>query len=90
MSGVEGNIDESVAKEIREDRAAECSVFVEDLVDDVVLGNLALVAGNDGSGVVLNNAREGASAGDSGHPRWELAVPLRISDFKKRDRCHVI
>lgn len=82
MCGIESNIDESVSKDVGKDGAPQGAILIEDFVDDIILGNLALVASNNSGSVVLDDACQGGGACDGGDPRRELAVPLGSGKFE--------
>jgi hypothetical protein len=65
----------TLAKHVLEDRGAQRSVLVENLVHDIPGIDLAFVAGGNGSNVILNDRRERGRVGNARHPGRELRVP---------------
>jgi len=73
--GLEGNINELLAEKPVEDGVTECTVVLEDFVENVPVHDLALILGHDGGDVVLNDLGQGSSIGNVGDPTWQLRVP---------------
>jgi hypothetical protein len=71
----ERDANEVLTEDTRENAVAEASILVEDLIDNVIVEDLALVAGHDGLDVVLNDLGEGVAVVDVLHPLRELRVP---------------
>ena len=73
--GAERNADKVLTEDAAEDTITETTVLGEDLVDDIPLQDLALVVGDDGGDVVLDDLGQGVAVIDLGHPVGQLAVP---------------
>ena len=73
--GAEGDANKVLAKDTAEDAIAERAVLGKDLVDDIPVEDLALVAGDHGGDVVLDNLRQGGAVVDVLHPLRQLGVP---------------
>jgi hypothetical protein len=74
-SSAESNTNEVLTENTAEDTVTEVSILSEDLVDDVPVGNLSFVAGDQCSNVVLNDRRQGVAVADCTDPAWQLGVP---------------
>ncbi len=72
---LERNVDEALAEDIREDRGAQGTVLVEDLVRDVPRPDFARVATRDVRDVVLDDRGEGRLVVDRRDPAGELRMP---------------
>lgn len=73
--GAESDTDEVLAQDTAENGVAKAAVLSEDLVHDVPLDDLALVPGDLGRNVVLDDLRQGVTVGNLLHPLRQLAVP---------------
>lgn len=71
----ESNSNKVLTKNSAEDTVTEVTVLSEDLVDDIPLKDLALVAGDHGRNVVLNDRGEGGAVVDVLNPLRQLGVP---------------
>lgn len=71
----EGNSDHVLAEDLVDLAVAHASVLGEDLVDDVPVEDLALVAGDHGLDVILNDRGHGGAVLDVLDPLRELGVP---------------
>lgn len=71
----ESNTDKVLTENSAEDTVAEVTVLSEDLVDDIPLKDLALVAGDHGLDVVLDDRGEGRAIVDVLNPLRQLRVP---------------
>lgn len=65
---LEGDGDEALAEDVREDGGAQGTVLVEDLVDDVPGPDLTGVASGDGGDVVLDDGGQCGLVANSGNP----------------------
>jgi hypothetical protein len=74
-SSAEGNTDEVLAEDSTKDAITERAVLSKDLVDNVPLEDLALVAGDHGLDVVLDNGGQSRSVADVLDPLGQLRVP---------------
>jgi len=71
----EGDANKVLAENAAEDAVAERAVFSKDLVDDIPLDDLALVACDRGGDMVLDNLGQGVAVVDVLHPLRQLGVP---------------
>lgn len=72
---LEGDAHEILAQDAIEDRVPHGAIFVEDLVHDVPLQNLALVSARDVGNVVLDHRRQRVPVVGVLHPLRQLRVP---------------
>lgn len=66
--GAEGDADKVLAENTAEDTIAEGAILGEDLVDDIPLEDLALVARDHGGDVVLDYRSQGVAVVDRLYP----------------------
>lgn len=74
---LEGDADEVLAEDVLENGRAHGAILIEDLVHDVPVVDLALVAGYHLGDVVLQDGRQRRLVGDLRHPARELRVPAQ-------------
>ena len=71
----EGDADKVLAENTAEDAVTKRAVLCKDLIDDIPLDDLALVAGDHGGDMVLDNLSQGVAVVDVLHPLRQLSVP---------------
>lgn len=74
---LEGDADEVLTEDVRENGRAQGAILIEDLVHDVPLEDLALVAGYYLGDVVLQDGRQRRLVADLRYPARELRVPAQ-------------
>lgn len=72
---LEWKVYRTLTKHIVKHAGTEATILLKHLVDDIPRINLSLVAGQQGSDVVLHDRGQSGLIPDGGNPAWELRVP---------------